>query len=230
MRNARACSVRRGSVPARWIVKQSFACWWTRSSPVPCNPYRSKQTIFPPLLSSNWPKTYRRALFPLSPFWTLMVLSSRLSDLKTTTTTTTTSPCLVWCASSSRFHATSRFARFMWRLWVPVLFGSHADVIKHNHGEDTPFRYNFDDRYPKDCKFYCSISVLLWNLAEPIKDEEFELLIKYQPCLYAESLLAHGTGRGLAWVNYMTTLFSEGKFINLKTMEIFGFAHLLTLM
>ena len=86
------------------------------------------------------------------------------------------------------------------------------NVIKHNHGEDTPFRYNFDDRYPKDCKFY----------SEPIKDEEFELLIKYQPCLYAESLLAHGTGRGLAWVNYMTTLFSEGKFINLKTMEIFG--------
>lgn len=29
------------------------------------------------------------------------------------------------------------------------------DVIKHNHGEDTPFRYNFETRYPSDCKFYC---------------------------------------------------------------------------
>ena len=59
-------------------------------------------------------------------------------------------------------------------------------------------------------------------LAEPIKDEEFELLIKYQPCLYANSLLAHGTGRGEPWVRYMTTLFSEGKYENIKNMEIFG--------
>lgn len=86
------------------------------------------------------------------------------------------------------------------------------NVIKHNHGEDTPFRYNFETRYPSDCKFY----------SEPIKNEEFELLIKYQPCLYAESLLAHGTGRGLAWVNYMTTLLSQSRFDRLKTMEIFG--------
>ena len=67
------------------------------------------------------------------------------------------------------------------------------------------------------CQIGCGFLV-----AEPIKNEEFELLIKYQPCLYAESFLAHGTGRGLAWVNYMTTLLSQSRFDRLKTMEIFG--------
>ena len=86
------------------------------------------------------------------------------------------------------------------------------NVIKHNHGDDTPFRYNFDDRYPAECQFY----------SEPIKDEEFEILIKYQPCIYANSLLAHGTSRGLPWVNYMTIMFGEATFVNLKNMEIFG--------
>ena len=66
------------------------------------------------------------------------------------------------------------------------------------------------------------IFISIYSLAEPIKDEEFELLIKYQPCLYANSLLAHGTGRGEPWVRYMTTLFSEGKYENIKNMEIFG--------
>ena len=67
-----------------------------------------------------------------------------------------------------------------------------------------------------------SIFISIHSLAEPIKDEEFELLIKYQPCLYANSLLAHGTSRGEPWVRYMTTLFSEGKYENMKNMEIFG--------
>ena len=62
----------------------------------------------------------------------------------------------------------------------------------------------------------------LWLIAEPIKDEEFELLIKYQPCNYAKSLLAHGTSRGEPWVRYMTTLFSQHKYENMKNMEIFG--------
>ena len=47
-------------------------------------------------------------------------------------------------------------------------------------------------------------------------------MIKYQPCIYANSLLAHGTSRGLPWVNYMTIMFGEATFVNLKNMEIFG--------
>ena len=40
--------------------------------------------------------------------------------------------------------------------WVVACFDDALDVIKHNHGEDTPFRYNFETRYPSDCKFYCT--------------------------------------------------------------------------
>lgn len=86
------------------------------------------------------------------------------------------------------------------------------NVLKHNHNEDTPFRYNFETRYPAKCEFY----------SEPIKNEEFELLVQYQPCLYASDLLAHGTSRGAPWVEYMTTMFREGVYANMKNMEIFG--------
>lgn len=34
-------------------------------------------------------------------------------------------------------------------------------VIQNNHGEDTPFRYNFDQRYPSNCNFYCTLVFLL---------------------------------------------------------------------
>lgn len=86
------------------------------------------------------------------------------------------------------------------------------NVLKHNHNEDTPFRYNFETRYPPKCEFY----------SEPIKNEEFELLIQYQPCLYASDFLCHGTSRGLLWVEYVTRMFSEGVYPNMKNMEIFG--------
>ena len=102
------------------------------------------------------------------------------------------------------------------------LRSSSLVVIQHNHGEDTPFRYNFDQRYPSECHFYCIYSSSPSSPAEPIKDEEFEILVKYQPCLYANSLLAHGTSRGEPWVRYMTTMFSQNVYKNLRTMEIFG--------
>lgn len=87
-----------------------------------------------------------------------------------------------------------------------------ANVITHNHGIDTPFRYNFEQRYPADCAFY----------SEPIKDEEFEILVKYQPCIFARSLLAHGTSRGAPWVAAMTAMFRNAVFTDMRNMEIFG--------
>ena len=95
-------------------------------------------------------------------------------------------------------------------------------MLKHNHNEDTPFRYNFETRYPPKCEFYCTCTSPLSLLAEPIKNEEFELLIQYQPCLYASDFLCHGTSRGLLWVEYVTRMFSEGVYPNMKNMEIFG--------
>ena len=95
-------------------------------------------------------------------------------------------------------------------------------MLKHNHNEDTPFRYNFETRYPAKCEFYCAGALFPSPVAEPIKNEEFELLVQYQPCLYASDLLAHGTRRGAPWVEYMTTMFREGVYANMKNMEIFG--------
>ena len=95
-------------------------------------------------------------------------------------------------------------------------------MLKHNHNEDTPFRYNFETRYPAKCEFYCAGALSASRVAEPIKNEEFELLVQYQPCLYASDLLAHGTSRGAPWVEYMTTMFREGVYANMKNMEIFG--------
>lgn len=40
--------------------------------------------------------------------------------------------------------------------------------------------------------------------------------------MYANSLLAHGTGRGEPWVRYMTAMFSQNVYENIRAMEIFG--------
>jgi singapore isolate B (sub-type 7) whole genome shotgun sequence assembly, scaffold_0 len=74
---------------------------------------------------------------------------------QTTTITSTTSRFRAWSASSTISRPQSTCVPSTSTRRVPLFPNPHLDVITHNHGIDTPFRYNFEQRYPADCAFYC---------------------------------------------------------------------------